>query len=425
MRRQQCQQLRTFDDAEVCAVKDLDGHPFGTLRTLKVINAAAVVAGPFMCELFAEQGADVIQLENTKVPDMYRLWPQSWSQERRNQRSITLNIPTPEGREVLFRLIEDADILVESSRGGTWKEWGLDDDTLWRVNQQLVIVHVSGFGQAGDPSYLKRASYDSIGQAFSGFMSINGFPEPLPPYVTKPYTGDFVMGLFAAWSALAACMRARETGEGDSIDVAQFETLVRLQASYMSDGINNGHQAPRMGNLDTVGACKGTQRCSDGWIFIAVGGAKAIRNMIEFFGLTDDPDFQGVIQSINRDNPARAQKFNERLEGYCAENTVAEVEQTLGNMGVALSPIMEYQDMLRNPHYERRGVFETWKDIQTGQQVRGVAPIPRFAKNPGRTVRGGAPYDFDTRGVLKEHGYSDAAIDALYDEGILKKTQEE
>jgi len=243
----------------------LTQEKFGNLANLKVINASSVVAGPFLCELFAEQGADVVQLESTLVSDMYRLWPQSWSMERRNQRSMTLNIPSPEGKGVLFRLLADADILVESSRGGTWNSWGLTDEALWQVKPDLVIVHVSGFGQTGDPAYLRRASYDSIGQAFSGFMAINGFPDPLPPYVTKPYTGDFVAGLFGAWASLAAVINARETGKGESIDVAQFESIVRLQASYLTNGINMGQQAPRMGNLDTVGACKGTQQCNDGW----------------------------------------------------------------------------------------------------------------------------------------------------------------
>ncbi len=400
-------------------MKDSDGMGFGNLQGLKVINAAAVVAGPFMCELFAEQGADVIQLEHPRIPDMYRIWPQSWSTERRNQRSMSLDIPSAEGRKVLFRLIEDADILVESSRGGTWARWGLTDEVLWEVNPRLVVVHISGFGLTGDPAYLQRASFDSIGQAFSGYLAINGFPDPLPPYVTKPYTGDFVTGLFGAWSALAATLRARETGCGESIDLAQFETLVRLQASYLTDGLNKGVQAPRMGNLDTVGACNGTERCSDGWIFIAVGGATGIRNMVELFGLGDDPDFEGVIQSITRDKPERARKFTARLEAFCAERTVAEVEAALAPLGVALSPIMTYAMMLENSHYQQRGVFEQWEDLQTGTTVTGPAPVPRFANNPSKTVRGGAPYGHDTVDVLTEHGFTEQDIAVLRESGTI------
>lgn len=400
-------------------MKDADGQPFGNLQDLKVVNASSVVAGPFMCGLFAEQGADVIQVENTRIPDMYRLWPQSWSTERRNQRSMSLDIPSEQGRRVLFRLIADADMLVESSKGGTWASWGLTDEVLWEINPRLVIVHISGFGLTGDPAYLRRASFDSIGQAFSGYLAINGFPDPLPPYVTKPYTGDFVTGLFGAWSALAAVLRSRQTGRGESIDLAQFESLVRLQASYLTDGLNKGLQAPRMGNLDSYGACNGTERCSDGWVFVAVGGATAIRNMIDLFGLGDDPDFDGVIQSISRDKPERARKFVERLEAFCAERTVAEVDAELGALGVAVSPVMTYQMMREHPHYQQRGVFETWEDVATGDEVTGAAPVPRFRNNPSKTVRGGAPRDFDTDTVLAEHGFTADEITALRADGVV------
>ncbi|WP_188043054.1 CoA transferase [Changpingibacter yushuensis] len=393
---------------------------FGNLQDLKVINASSVVAGPFICELFAEQGADVIQVESPVVSDMFRLWPQAWSQDRRNQKAITLNIPSEEGREVLFRLIKDADILVESSRGGTWENWGLTDEVLWEVNPKLVVVHVSGFGLTGDPSYLRRASYDSIGVSFSGYAALNGFPDPMPPYIPKPYVGDFMAGLFGAWAALAAVIRARETGEGDSVDLAQFEALLRVQASYLTDGINKGIQHPRMGNLDAVGACNGTEKCTDGWIFIAVGGARPIRNMIEFFGLSDDPDFDGVIQSITRDKPERARKFNEKLQAYCAEHTIDEVEAKMVELGVACSPIMTYDRMLENSHYQQREVFEEWEDVATGETIKGAAPVPRFKKRPSKIVRGGAPYDYDTRDVLSQHGYSEEEIDELYAAGVLK-----
>ncbi len=396
---------------------------FGNLQNLKVINAASVVAGPFICELFAEQGADVIQVESPVVSDMFRLWPQAWSMDRRNQKAMTLNIPSPEGREVLFRLIKDADILVESSRGGTWEKWGLTDDVLWEVNPKLVIVHVSGFGLTGDPSYLRRASYDSIGISFSGYAALNGFPDPLPPYIPKPYMGDFMAGLFGAWAALAGVIRARETGRGDSVDVAQFEALVRVQASYLTDGLNKGVQSPRMGNLDAVGACNGTEQCKDGWIFIAVGGAKPIRNLIEFFGLTGDPDFDGVIQSITRDKPERARKFNEKLQAYCAANTMEEVEDKMIELGVACSPIMTYERMQTNSHYLERGVFEEWEDVATGETIKGAAPVPRFKNNPSRIVRGGAPYDFDTREVMAQHGYSENEIADLYEAGVLRENR--
>jgi L-carnitine CoA-transferase len=400
-------------------MKSTERPIFGNLQNLKVINAASVVAGPFVCELFAEQGADVIQVESVLVKDMYRMYQEAWSVERRNQRTISLNIPDPEGRKILLRMVKWADILVESSKGGTWEKWGLTDEVLWEANPALVIVHISGFGQSGDPEYVNRPSFDSIGQAFSGFMSINGMPDPAPPYVTKPFTGDYITGLFGAWAALAGVIRARETGKGESIDVAQYEALARIQGSYLSDGLNRGIQYPRMGNLDAVGACKGTQWCKDGWIFIAVGGAGPVRNLINFLGLGDDPDFEGVIQSITRDKPERARKFNERLEAYCASHTVAEVDETMAKLKVPCSPIMTYQMMLEHPHYKARETITEWYDEITEQTIKGVNLVPKFKNNPGQIVRGGPKYAADTLDVLREFGYSEEEIEGFHAKGII------
>lgn len=403
---------------------------FGNLQTLKVLNAASVIAGPFVCELFAEQGADVIELESTVAPDMYRMYGDAWSVDRRNQRMMTLNIPTPEGKEILLNMVKWADVLVESSKGGTWEKWGITDEVLWEANPALVILHISGFGNYGDPAYVKKASFDPIGQSFSGYATINGFPD-LPPYSIKPFTGDFFTALMGAWATLAAVIRARETGEGESIDCAQFEALVRVQGATLSDGINHGLQPPRLGNYDLVGACKGAQQCKDGFYWIAVGGAGPVKKLVEMLGLGEDPDFQPLgsypsitrapgTKSLDEPLPSRAVKFNAALEAWCLEHTVEEVDAVMTEKGIPGSKIMTYQQMLDDPHYKAREVFVDCYDEITETNVKQVNMIPRFKKHPGQIVRGGAKYDADTRDVLAEFGYSAEQIDELYSKGILK-----
>ncbi|WML29893.1 CoA transferase [Neobacillus sp. OS1-32] len=392
---------------------------FGNLQNLRVINAASVVAGPFLCGLLAEQGADVIELESTRVPDMFRNFGDAWSVERRNQRMVSLNIPTPEGKEILLRMVKDADVLVESSKGGTWDKWGLSDEVLWEANPALVIVHISGFGQTGHPDYVSLPSFDSIGQAFSGFMAINGMPEPNPPYAVKPYTGDYITGLFGAWACLAAVIRSRETGKGESIDVTQYESLARLQANYMSDGLNKGIQYPRMGNHDITGACNGTERCKDGWIFIAVGGAGPVGRLIKLLGFENDPDFQGPIQTITRQQPKRAKKFVKALEDFCLERTVDEVANIMSELKVPCSKILTYKDMLEHPHYQARETITEWYDEVTDRKIKGINLIPKFKNNPGQIFRGGPKYGIDNEDVMHEFGYTDEEIQAFYEKGIM------
>ncbi|MDR1185766.1 MAG: CoA transferase [Coriobacteriales bacterium] len=414
-------------------MKSSEMPKFGNLQSLKVLNAAAVIAGPFVCELFAEQGADVIELESTIASDMYRMYGDAWSVDRRNQRMMSLNIPSPEGREVLLDLVKDADILVESSKGGTWKKWGITDEVLWEANPSLVILHISGFGNWGDPAYVNRASFDPIGQAFSGYAQLNGFPDS-PPSITKPFTGDFMTGMMGAWACLAAVIRARETGEGESIDCCQFESLVRLQGATLSDGINHDIQPPRLGNEDLVGACAGSQKCKDGYCQVAVGGAGPVRKLVEFFGFADDPDFQPLgsypsitrapgTKSLDEHLPDRASKFRAKLDAWCEEHTVEEVDQLFSEMGVAVSPHMTYTRMLENPHYVAREVFIDCYDEITGKTIKQVNMMPRFKNHPGQIIRGGAKYGADTDDILEELGYSKERISELYEKCILKEGQ--
>ena len=136
---------------------------FGNMQGVRVVGTGTSIAGPVACSLFAEQGADVIQIESTKAKDMVRSIGDIWSAEHRNNRTIALNIRSQEGEEVLRRLLKETDILIEGSKGGTWDRWGLSDEVLWEIKPDLVIVHISGYGQTGDPEYVNRGSYDPIG----------------------------------------------------------------------------------------------------------------------------------------------------------------------------------------------------------------------------------------------------------------------
>ena len=412
-------------------MKSADRPQFGNLQSLKVLNAGAVIAAPFVCELFAEQGADVIELESVMAPDMYRMYGDAWSVDRRNQRMMTLNIPSPEGKEILLQMVKWADVLVESSKGGTWAKWGLTDEVLWEANPALVILHISGFGNWGDPNYVRKASFDPIGQAYSGYANLNGFPG-CPPNVTKPFLGDFCTALMGAWSVLAAVIRARETGEGESIDCTQFESLVRLQGATLSDGINHGIQPPRIGNEDLVGACAGAQKCKDGYVQVAVGGAGPVRKLVEFFGFAEDPDFQPLgsyasitrapgCKSLDEPLPARAAKFRKALDEWCEAHTVEEVNTTFSQMGVPVSPHMTYAMMLEDPHYKAREVFIEVHDEITDKDVKQVNMMPKFTKHPGQIIRGGAKYNTDTDDILEEFGYSPEEIEQLYEKGVIKK----
>ncbi len=395
---------------------------FGNLQGLKVITSGSAIAGPFAGALFAEQGAEVIYLENTTVPDMFRMFGDVWSSEHRNERTMALDIQSPEGREILVKLVQWCDILIESSKGGTWAKWGLTDEFLWGINPKLVITHVSGFGLTGDPDYIKRGSFDPIGQAFSGYMAINGEPEPAPPYAPKPFTGDYVTALNTTWATLAALYRTQQTGVGESVDVAQYECLVRIQGNFLLEGVNSGKQPPRMGNKDLKSALENVQKCQDGnYVMLALGGGAVLRRVEKLWGLDGDPDFQEPHTVIFKEDGPRAEKFVKAAVEFCRTHTAEEVDRIMNENQIPCSIVMTYDKMLDNPQYKARETITEWYDEIGGRRIKGVAPIPRFRNNPSQIFRSGHTYGMDNEDVLSELGYSENEIKAFYDKGVIKK----
>lgn len=396
---------------------------FGNMQGVRVVGTGTSIAGPVACSLFAEQGADVIQIESTKAKDMVRSIGDIWSAEHRNNRTIALNIRSQEGEEVLRRLLKETDILIEGSKGGTWDRWGLSDEVLWEIKPDLVIVHISGYGQTGDSEYVNRGSYDPIGQAFSGFMVVQGEPAPRPPVPVKPYTCDYITAVFASWSAAVALFRARQTGKGESVDVAQYEVMVRIQADYLTNGLNYGIQAPRMGIYgNSVCALPNVQICGDGnYVMTAIGGVSNFVKLEKLLGLEGDPDFAEPHAVINKSDGPRAEKIVEAMNKYCMARTAEQVNDEFNALKLPCSVIMTYEMMKKNSHYLARGTFTTWHDDNKDKDLMGVNCIPFFKNNPSQIFRGGPVYGADNEDILGELGYSEAEIADMYSKEVIKK----
>lgn len=399
---------------------------FGTMRGVRVLSTGTNIAGPVAATLFAEQGADVIQIESTLSPDMFRTMGKGWAIEHRNTRALALNMRTPKGEEILKRLIATSDVLIEASKGGTWDRWGLTDEVLWELNPRLVIVHVSGYGQTGDPSYVTRGSFDTIGQAFGGYMAVNGMPEPQPPLPVKPYACDYVSALFAAFSAAMALCRARETGEGESIDVAQYETMARIQGNFLVDALNGGSQPERTGEYgNTLTIMPNVMKCGDGnYVSLGIGGAAVCKRLEELLGLSDDPDFAEPHAGFKKADGPRAQKAYDAVRKFCSECSAEEVNDAFNAIKVPCSVIMTFEMMRDNVQYKARKTLIEWDDPIQGKNFVGVAPVPSFKRNPGQVFRGGPRYGMDNEDILSELGYGESEIASLYEEETIKNDKE-
>lgn len=393
---------------------------FGNLHGLKVVYSAVEIAGPVAAQLMAEWGADVTWIENTFNGDSMRDTTYVKELERRNQRSLSLDIFSEEGREVFLKLIEGADIFIESSKGPAFAKRGITDELLWEHNKSLVIVHVSGYGQYGDEERINRAAYDQTAQAFSGYLSQNGAPEQ--PMIASPYTGDYFTSQMVVGSALAALYKAQKTGVGESIDIAMYEVMLRMGAYYMMDYLNAGILYPRAGakhqNLCGIGVYK----CKDGFLSLCLYGAKQNKAILERIGLGylwGTEEYPEGTTALWLDGP-KADLIEQKIEEYLLSMPVDEVEKDFSDCKIAANKMMTFEELPNHPHFIAREAFVEWETIE-GQKCKGPNIFPKFKNNPGQIWRGMPTLGMDTESILTEAGYSSEKIHELAEKGIIKK----
>lgn len=400
--------------------KKTDIPNFGPLNGVRVVHCSQSLAGPFAASLMADLGADVIWVESAVGQDVSRIAPGMAAQlDRRNMRTIKLNVNTPAGKEVLLRLVREADIFLEASKPGQYKKWGLTDEVLWGENPQLVITHISGFGQWGDPDYVRRASYDPIAQAFSGVMYMNGLPgrRSAPAEVS---ISDYYTGYMAAFASLAAYISAARTGKGDSIDVSQYESTLRCEAGWPLDIWNDSGRpfVQGKGNNGNVGF--NSYMCSDGReVYMVIIGPALLKRLMALLDLPyNEGVFASCINNVKEGTPA-GEVLEKAIVDFCASRTSAEAEKAFAEAGLPCSRILSHMEMLDHPHYVARESLTRWQRVDGGE-LTGQNVTPKLKRNPGRIWRGCPLPGMDNEDILGELGYTRADIEAMYAEGVIK-----
>ncbi|MEG2024952.1 MAG: CoA transferase [Gordonibacter sp.] len=397
---------------------------FGVLSGLNVVVSAISTAGPFVGELFAEAGANVIWMESPKSVDPVRTVNRGWGieTERRNMRTISLDVIQPEGREIFLKFIDEADIFVESSRGQQWTEWGYPDELLWELNPKLVIAHMSGYGQSGVPEYVMRGGYDNIIQAYSCMMAINGFPDRDPILCQKMVT-DYYQAFLTYGSALAAYVHALKTGEGESIDLAQYETSIRCQNSLPTYYFQEGLQEPRSGSRSNMGCGTGYFTCGDGnGIYTIVIGQANVRKFVKFLGLEYGSELFPEGMTLPVRGTKAGEVFEKTLMEYLSTKTAIEAEQELLGAGLNCSRVLDYAAAAEDPQYIARDTFIEWENIN-GEKVKGVNSFPKFKRNPSQIWCPAPTVGLDNEDILADFGYEDEGfIKSLYDNGVIRKS---
>lgn len=405
--------------------------PFGPLQGLRVLDSARVVAGPWASTYLGEFGAQVIHLEGppfgSPFSDPTRTLPpllpegappdravsESWVQYSRNKLSVGLDLKRPEGRGVFLDLARQSDIWVESSRPGTYDGLDLSDATVHRANPRLTIVHVSGFGQSGRPERVGAPSFDLIAQAYSGFLSLQGNPDPEPPMRSGTALNDTVTGLAAATAALMGYIHAARTGVGQVVDVAQYEVFFTLLENLALDYFARGAVRARWGNAHPRLHPYNVVRAADGWVVVAAATPASWARFRDLLGLTDSRLDDPAYRTAHRD------EVDPVIDRFCSTRTIAELEQLGREHDTAISRVYGIDEIARDPHYRERGMFLEWTDPVAGP-VKGAGVSPKFDRTPGGVWRGAPWLGQDNDTVLgRLLGYPAGRIQRLRASGVI------
>jgi crotonobetainyl-CoA:carnitine CoA-transferase CaiB-like acyl-CoA transferase len=409
--------------------KSLIPEQFGPLQGVRIVSTGTLIAQPFAAALAAEMGAEVIQIERPgsgdvgwrtlgiQLPNREGGAPvaTNWIQERRNVFCVTLDFSQERGRELFLKIAAMSDIWMESSKPGTYPRWKLDDASVWKVNPKLVITHVSGYGQSGDPAYVSRASYDIVGQAFGGAMYQTGYPDH-PPSRAAPWTGDYMTALFTLWSSLAGLTYARAHGKGQSIDLAQYEAIHRTLGGTMLEYFQQGLVRERSGNKAQGFQPLDSFETSDGWVVL--GALSEVYNrLLKAIGLdANDPKWESARVNLES---IEGIEFDAILRGWINERTTTEVVRLLNEAQVPCAPIMTSKNLAEDPHYQARQMHVEWDDLQAGR-VKGIGVVPKFSATPGRVWRGAPSVGFDNQRVYGEMiGLSASELESLKRDKVI------
>jgi formyl-CoA transferase len=363
------------------------------LGDLRVVELGQLLAGPFCGQLLADFGAEVIKVEDPGRGDPMRQWGREkphgqslwWPVVARNKKSITCDLRTADGQDLVRRLVADADVLLENFRPGTLERWGLSAEELWRLNPRLVITRVTGFGQSGP--YAPRAGYGSIGEAMGGIRYTTGEPDRAPSR-TGISLGDSLAATFACIGTLVALHHRDRTGRGQVVDSAIYEAVLALMESLIPEWQIAGYQRERTGSVLPNVAPSNVYPTADGEaVLVAANQDTVFRRLADLMGrpqLAGDERF-----ATHGARGAHAEELDKIIAIWTAEHEADELLDKLAAGGVPAGRIYRAKDMLADPHFAARESIVRVAHPELGD-VAMQNVFPRLSATPG-TVRHPGP----------------------------------
>ncbi|MFC5834618.1 CaiB/BaiF CoA transferase family protein [Nonomuraea insulae] len=392
-----------------------------SLGDLRVIDAATLFAGPSAAMMLGDFGADVVKIEHPRRGDPSRghgasvdgvgLW---WKTLSRNKRSAAVDLSRAEGQEILRRLVERSDVLIENFRPGTLERWNLAPEDLLELNPRLIVARMTGFGQFGPMS--KRPGFGTLAEAMSGFAAMTGEPDG-PPTLPPLALADGIAGLAMSYAIMVALRAREQTGRGQVIDMAIIEPILGLLGPQMSAYKALGVVPERTGNRSSSNAPRNTYRTRDGrWLAISTSAQPIAERVVTLVGradLVEQPWFasgQGRVRHVD--------ELDEAVASWIAERDAAEVIARFEEVQAAIAPIYDVTDLAEDPQYAALETFVEVPDEELGS-VTMQNVLFRMSDTPGEIRWPGRALGRDTDEVLGELDYSGETIAALREDGVI------
>lgn len=390
------------------------------LEGLRVIELGQLLAGPFTGTILGYFGAEVIKVEPPGgdpirgwrvVRDGMSLWYRSLG---RNKKSVTLDLKSERGRELVMELLATADVVIENFRPGAMEKWGLGPDAVKARNPGIIYTRISGYGQDGP--YSSKPGYASVTEGFGGFRYVNGEPgeAPVRPNISL---GDTVAAIHAALGVALAVIQKHKGGEGQVIDVALYESVFNLMEGVVPEYDGGGVIREPSGTTVTGIVPTNTYRCDDGKFVVIGGNGDAIfKRLMSCAGRSDMGENPAMADNAGR--IVHEQEIDEALAEWCAAHSSTHIINELEEARVPVGPIYSVEDMLADPHYNARGMFEQ-VEID-GKPLKIPAIMPKLSATPGRTdFPGGAVGDHNDEVLKGILSLSEEEIASLRKDGVI------
>ena len=393
----------------------------GPLSGYRVIELGQLLAGPFAGCMLGYFGAEVIKIEPPGSGDPIRKWRELkdgtslwWRSLARNKKSVTINLKSEQGIALVKKLINSADVVIENFRPGVVERWGLGPDEFKQTNPKLVYARISGYGQTGP--YSGKAGFASVCEGMSGFRYVNGHPgqAPVRPNLS---IGDTISGIHAALGITMALLEQKQSGQGQVVDVALYESMFNLMEAVVPEYDGAGVIREPSGSTVTGIVPTNTYRCNDGKYVVIGGNGDSI-----FQRLMTAAGFPEMAQDPRLgSNPGRVEheaEIDQALASWCLENQSAHILEILDEHRVPAGPIYNVDDMVNDEHFKSRGLFE---EVEiNGKPLKIPAILPKLDRTPGSTQWPGPELGTHNQEVLGELlGLSADKLQTLTGDGVI------